>query len=46
MTVQLFADNTKVPSWTNRITLGLLGFLSLWLLMAFVPQRNAQYPKS
>ncbi|HWI59800.1 MAG TPA: hypothetical protein VNZ22_21405, partial [Bacillota bacterium] len=34
MTVRMEAENTKVPSWTSRILLTLLGFCGLWLLTA------------
>jgi type II secretory pathway pseudopilin PulG len=42
MTVRLLAENTKVPSWTSRLLVGLLGFCGLWLLTALVNhQRRA-----
>jgi type II secretory pathway pseudopilin PulG len=36
MTIRLLAQNTKVPSWTSRVALGLLSFAALWVLMALV----------
>jgi hypothetical protein len=34
MTIRLFAENTKVPSWTTRLGLILLGFAVLWAIVA------------
>src|SRR5207244_13615273 len=39
MTVRLLAENTKVPSWTSRVGLSVLGFCALWLLMGVVNRR-------
>ena len=39
MTIRLLAENTKVPSWTSRIGLSVLGFAVLWLLMAAVNRK-------
>jgi hypothetical protein len=41
MTVRLLAENTKTPSWTGRVGLSLLGFVALWLIMAFVNSHRA-----
>jgi hypothetical protein len=40
MTIRLLADNTKVPSWTSRIGLSVLGFAVLWALVAAVNRRK------
>jgi type II secretory pathway pseudopilin PulG len=34
MTIRLLAENTKVPSWTSRIGLSVLGFAVLWAIVA------------
>jgi hypothetical protein len=34
MTIRLLAENTKVPSWTSRIGLTVLGFGVLWIIVA------------
>jgi hypothetical protein len=36
MTVKLFAENTKTPSWTYQLGLGLLGFGLIWAMIALV----------
>ena len=41
MTVQLLAENTKVPSWTSRIGLSVLGFVVLWVIVARVNRRKS-----
>ena len=40
MTVRLLAANTKVPSWTSRIALAILGFCVLWGVMASINYRR------
>jgi type II secretory pathway pseudopilin PulG len=34
MTIRLLAENTKVPSWTTRVGLSVLGFCVLWVIVA------------
>jgi hypothetical protein len=34
MTIRLLAENTKVPSWTSRLGLSLVGFVLLWVIVA------------
>jgi hypothetical protein len=41
MTVQLLAENAKVPSWTSRIGLSVLGFGVLWPLVAGLNRRKS-----
>ena len=41
MTIRLLAENTKVPSWTSRIGLSLLGFVALWLIVAGLNRRKS-----
>jgi hypothetical protein len=41
MTVQMLAENTKVPSWTARLFLGVLGFVVLWGFMAMMNRQRA-----
>ena len=41
MTIRLLAENTKVPSWTTRIGLGVLGFAVLWAIVAALNRRKA-----
>jgi hypothetical protein len=36
MTIRLLAENSKVPSWSSRLLVGLGGFLVLWLVMALI----------
>ena len=40
MTIRLLAENTKVPSWTTRISLSLLGFVVLWAIVAAVNRKR------
>src|ERR1019366_1661798 len=40
MTIRLLAENTKVPSWTNRIGLSVLGFVVLWAIAAACNRRK------
>jgi len=40
MTIGLFAENTKAPSWTNRLVFGLAGFVALWVFFAWVAPRK------
>jgi type II secretory pathway pseudopilin PulG len=40
MTIRLLAENTKVPSWTSRIGLSVLGFGVLWLIVAGLNRRK------
>jgi hypothetical protein len=42
MTIQLRAENTKVPSWTTRLGLGALGFGVLWIIVAIFNRRHAR----
>jgi len=44
MTIRLLAENTKVPSWTSRIGLSVLGFVVLWLLVAALNRRKTDWP--
>ena len=39
MSVRLYAENTKVPSWISRVGLALIGFCVLWLIAALLPRR-------
>jgi hypothetical protein len=41
MTVQMLAENTKVPSWSARLFLGVLGFVVLWGFMAMMNRQRA-----
>ena len=36
VTIQLYAENTRLPSWGQRLGLFGLGFVVLWLLMTLV----------
>ena len=40
MTVGLFAENTKTPSWLGRLGLGATAFVLLWVLMSVVARRR------
>ena len=40
MTIRLLAENTKVPNWTSRGGLCLLGFAALWIIVAAVSRRQ------
>jgi type II secretory pathway pseudopilin PulG len=40
MTIRLLAENTKVPSWTTRLGLAVLGFGVLWALVAALNRRK------
>jgi type II secretory pathway pseudopilin PulG len=40
LTVSLAAENTKLPSWMQRIGFGAVGFVVLWALVAFVAKRR------
>jgi hypothetical protein len=40
MTIRLLAENTKVPSWTSRIGLSVIGFSVLWLIVAGLNRRQ------
>ncbi len=40
MTIRLLAENTKVPSWTTRIGLAVLGFGVLWAIVAAFNRRR------
>ena len=40
MTIRLLAENTKVPSWTTRLGLAVLGFGVLWAIVAAVNRRR------
>ncbi|HEY5910286.1 MAG TPA: hypothetical protein VJA21_06740 [Verrucomicrobiae bacterium] len=42
MTVKLLAENTKVPSWTTRLGLSLLGFGGLWVILALLARRRSR----
>jgi hypothetical protein len=41
MTIRLLAENTKVPSWTSRISLSVAGFGVLWLLVTGLNRRKS-----
>ena len=41
MTIRLLAENTKVPSWTIRLFLAVLGFAVLWAIVAALNRRRA-----
>jgi hypothetical protein len=41
MTIQMLAENTKVPSWTARLFLGVLGFVVLWGFLAMMNRQRA-----
>ena len=41
MTIRLLAENTKVPSWTSRIGLTVLGFGVLWLIVAALNRKKS-----
>jgi len=41
MTIRLLAENTKVPSWTTRIGVAVLGFAVLWAIVAAFNRRKA-----
>jgi hypothetical protein len=41
MTIRLLAENTKVPSWTSRIGLSVLGFGVLWAIVAGLNRRKS-----
>jgi hypothetical protein len=40
MTIRLLAENTRVPSWTSRIGLSVLGFGVLWLIVAALRRKK------
>ena len=40
MTIRLLAENTKVPSWTTRLGLAVLGFGALWAILAAVNRKK------
>jgi tetratricopeptide (TPR) repeat protein len=40
MTIHLLAENTKVPSWTIRLLLGVLCFAVLWAIVALFNRRK------
>jgi len=40
MTIRLLAENTKVPSWTTRLFLAVLGFALLWAVVATFNRRK------
>jgi hypothetical protein len=40
MTIRLLAENTKVPSWTSRIGLSVLGFVVLWAVVGVFNRRK------
>jgi hypothetical protein len=40
MTIRLLAENTKVPSWTSRISLSVLGFIVLWVIVTGLNRRK------
>ena len=40
MTVGMFAENTKTPSWLGRFGLGSTAFVLLWLLMSVAARRR------
>jgi hypothetical protein len=40
MTIRLLAENTKVPSWTTRVGLSVLGFAVLWAFVAALNRRK------
>jgi type II secretory pathway pseudopilin PulG len=40
MTIGLFAENTKTPSWLGRLGLGAMAFVLLWVLMSVVARRR------
>jgi hypothetical protein len=40
MTIRLVAENTKVPSWTTRLGLAVLGFGALWAILAAVNRKK------
>jgi hypothetical protein len=44
MTIRLLAENTKVPSWTSRIGLSVLGFGVLWVIVAGLNRRKSEQP--
>jgi type II secretory pathway pseudopilin PulG len=41
MTVSFMAENAQRVSWPRRITMGLVGFMALWVVVAFVAARVA-----
>jgi hypothetical protein len=40
MTIRLVAENTKVPNWTTRLFLAVLGFAVLWAIVAALSRRR------
>ncbi|HVM47713.1 MAG TPA: type II secretion system protein [Candidatus Acidoferrum sp.] len=44
MTIRLLAENTRVPSWTARIGLAVLGFALLWAIVAALNRRKTVEP--
>ncbi|MEO6336986.1 MAG: type II secretion system protein [Verrucomicrobiota bacterium] len=40
MTIGLFAENTKTPSWLGRFALSATAFVLLWVLMSVVARRR------
>jgi hypothetical protein len=40
MTIRLVAQNTKVPSWTTRFFLAVIGFAVLWAIVAALSRRR------
>ena len=40
MTIGLFAENTKTPSWLGRLAVGTTAFVLLWVLMSVVARRR------
>jgi len=40
MTIRLLAENAKVPSWTTRIGLAVLGFVVLWVIVTALNRRK------
>jgi len=40
-TIRLFAENAKVPSWTTRFALVVIGFVVLWAIVAALNRTKA-----
>ena len=40
MTIGLFAENTKTPSWLGRLAVGATAFALLWALMSVVARQH------
>ena len=42
MTIRLLAANNKVPGWSTRLGLSVLGFAGLWMVVALVNRRRSR----